>query len=591
MGDVRFQRPFHRVRDASDRAGALRALSDEDVIAALAGARGDPLVANVLATEAANRMRNATTIWRAIGEGVLVTSRDGAIRFANPAAEDILANSVASLRGLDVHDVLHPGGALCSGDGCPLAALIAGASTEQDSTPQRIRRADAGLREVSIAVYDVPEDGGHGARVVTIRDMSDLVRAADLLKQRVELLEGAMRRSLDEIERRRGVEDALRDSERRLAEIVGTIGEGVVILDTAGKVVFYNQAAERIMGTRAHEVLDRSFRETHAWAILSSSIDPETIEDGFQRILDKGERLEMEVTMPSGDGRMKALAVDAVPLRDAQGIITGVLGSVADVSERMAAEAKLVELNHDLERRVALRTRELERANSELETFTRAATHDLKSPLRGITALADALAEDHSVGLDEEARGLVEGLRREGRRATRLVDDLLALSRAGSKDIDKTTVDLHAIAADVVERLRGWHPERQVDVQIAPGLVAVGDPGLLATVVDNLIGNAWKYTARTAAAKIVVGFEPGPDGGEFFVSDNGVGFDPAEAALLFQPFRRLGSARGFEGTGVGLATVARILERHGGSIRAEGKPGEGAKFSFRLPSVEIGRSS
>lgn len=582
MGDVRFEAPFQRVRDAQDRASAVRALSDEDVVAALAGAHDDALLVNILATEAANRIRRATNISRVIGEGVLLTSREGQIRYANPAAEHLLDIPSSRLRGLEAHDVLHAmPGACGGGERCPLRTHLERAGGEAASTHQ-IVGPEGKSREVSIAVYPVDEEGTSDARVVTIRDVSDVTRTAELLRNRVELLEGAMKRSLDEIEQRRRVERELRESERKLAEIVGTIGEGIVILDTNGRIVFYNRAAERIMGVRAEDVLNRSFRETRAWAALVGTGDAGRLETAFERLAARGERLDLELVVPLADGRRRALAVDAVPLRDAEGVITGVLGSVADVTERKAAEAKLVEINRDLERRVAERTRELESTNAELETFMRAATHDLKAPLRGMGALAEALVEDYGPRLEADGRELVAKLRREARRAMQLVDDLLALARIGREEMRRADVDVSRLATETVDRLRGWEPHRTVDVTIAPDLRAQGDPAHVATVLDNLIGNAWKYTSRRPDARIEVGALRG-EPGAFFVRDNGVGFDQAQAPLLFQPFRRLRSAVGFEGTGVGLATVARIIERHGGRVWAEGRLGEGATFYFTLP--------
>jgi signal transduction histidine kinase len=234
-----------------------------------------------------------------------------------------------------------------------------------------------------------------------------------------------------------------------------------------------------------------------------------------------------------------------------------------------------------IEQQVALRTADLVAENAELEAFAAAVAHDLQGPLRGIDGFSAALSEDAGPALDDDARGHLQRIQSSTKRMRVIIDGLLQLSRAGRAALVVTAVDVSALAAAVVAELRARDPARQVDVHIAPGIRVFGDPALVRAVLDNLLGNAWKFTARAAAPRIELGaIDSGAPG--FFVRDNGAGFDMAFAHRLFRPFERLHGAADFEGTGIGLATVERIARRHGGRIWCDATPGQGATFSLVL---------
>jgi PAS domain S-box-containing protein len=255
---------------------------------------------------------------------------------------------------------------------------------------------------------------------------------------------------------------------------------------------------------------------------------------------------------------------------------------ILDTSERRAAEEALRQHRENLEELVRARTAELETVNRELEAFSYSVSHDLRAPLRAIDGFSQALIEDHGQGLGAEARVYLERVRAAVQRMGVLIDDLLELSRVSRAAMHVGDIDLSAMASGIVADHRVAEPQRQVDVVIAPGLVAAGDAGLLAVAFTNLLDNAWKYTGRTAHARIEVGSKAIDGERVFFVRDNGVGFDMQYAHKLFGAFQRLHSERDFPGTGVGLATVARIIQRHGGRVWAEGAPGQGAAFYFTL---------
>lgn len=240
-----------------------------------------------------------------------------------------------------------------------------------------------------------------------------------------------------------------------------------------------------------------------------------------------------------------------------------------------------VQVYSELEKRVRDRTVQLEATNKELEAFSYSVSHDLRAPLRTINGFARILQNDHGVTLAPEGRDCLERVCRAAERMDALIVDLLNLARVTRTESRRDAVNLGAIALDVVATLNSQDTKRRVDFVCAPDLMVHGDAHLLKIALENLLGNAWKFTARQATARIELGVQPGSPP-VYFVRDNGAGFDMTYAAKLFAPFQRLHSADEFPGTGIGLATVLRIVRKHGGRIWAEGRVGEGATISFTL---------
>jgi signal transduction histidine kinase len=225
---------------------------------------------------------------------------------------------------------------------------------------------------------------------------------------------------------------------------------------------------------------------------------------------------------------------------------------------------------------------QLERANNELEAFSYSVSHDLRAPLRVIDGFSKILLTDHSSKLDEQGRDYLERVRAETQRMAHLIDDLLSLSKMTRASLSRERVDLTDVARRILIELGGREPDRKIESRVSDGLVVQADPRLLRVMLENLLGNAWKFTSKQPVARIAVDKEERGTETVFFVRDNGAGFDMAYAKKLFSPFHRLHSEAEFEGTGIGLATVHRIVTRHGGRIWAEALPGQGATFLFTL---------
>jgi signal transduction histidine kinase len=272
---------------------------------------------------------------------------------------------------------------------------------------------------------------------------------------------------------------------------------------------------------------------------------------------------------------------------DQLGLLNSRLGSAIALvreenEERIAAEAGVIKLNAELEERVHHRTAELESANKELEAFCYSVSHDLRAPLRSIDGFSLALAEDHCAQLDDDGKALLQRVRTATVRMGTLIDDLLDLSRITRSEMHREPVDISKLASTIATELRSTQPDRIVEFAIAPGLQVKGDLRLIRIALQNLLGNAWKFTSKRDHARIEFGRANTNGSSSFFVGDNGAGFDPAYAGRMFGAFQRLHAASDFPGTGVGLATVQRIVHRHGGEIWAKSKLNVGATFFFTL---------
>lgn len=323
------------------------------------------------------------------------------------------------------------------------------------------------------------------------------------------------------------------------------------------------------------------------WAQAIEEADREVIRERWKVALEKRQTYTSE-------GRLFCAATKShrhftargIPLLKEDGSVREWIGTVTDIEDQKCAELERRQLNVSLEKRVAERTEELEATNKELESFCYSVSHDLRAPLRAIDGFSQALAEDYAEVLDESGRNYLDRVRKGALRMARLIDDLLELSRIGRAELMMQSVDLSNMAKLVAEELQHGDPERQMEWSVAPGIRAWGDSRLMRVALDNLLGNAWKFTRHQSKPRIEFGVTQQASGMVYFVRDNGAGFDMKYSGKLFGVFQRLHSANEYEGTGVGLANVQRVVHRHGGQIWAEAKVDEGATFYFTLPEGE-----
>ena len=270
--------------------------------------------------------------------------------------------------------------------------------------------------------------------------------------------------------------------------------------------------------------------------------------------------------------------------QQAEDLISGIAGQAGVAIDNARLYEAAVGASRTLEEKVAQRTAELEDLNEELESFNYSVSHDLRAPLRAISGFSQALLSDYSEVLDDEARHYLSRIDHGSARMTHLIDSLLHLSRLMRVDVNRELLRLDELVDEVVAEIREQEPDRRVEVEVAAGVEVRGDRELLRVALANLLGNAWKFTRDRDPAHVEVGVEKQGDETVYFVKDDGVGFDMAYAEKLFQAFQRLHAVEEFNGTGIGLATVRRIVKRHGGAVWAHGEPGNGATFYFTLGS-------
>ncbi|MBI5503576.1 MAG: PAS domain S-box protein [Deltaproteobacteria bacterium] len=367
---------------------------------------------------------------------------------------------------------------------------------------------------------------------------------------------------------------------RYLASIVESSEDAIIGQSLDGVIVSWNQGATRVYGFDREEMIGQP-------AARLIPIDREAEMGEFFGRVGRGQRVDpIETQRLRKDGVLIDVSISVSPIIDESGAIVGASLIERDISRRKQAEEALQSLNVDLEARVHERTEELEEALGELETFSYSVSHDLRAPLRAVQGFGAALEEECAPQLSEDGLGLLHRIRAASSRMDQIINDILMLSQASHHRLERETMDLSALARDVVDDFRAAQRERRVEWRIADGVEVWGDPGLMRLVMQNLLGNAFKYSSEREDAVIEFGVEHVDDGTEvLFIRDNGVGFDPAVADTLFEPFQRTHRADDFEGSGIGLATVAKILRRHGGRVWADGEPGTGATFRFQLPSA------
>jgi PAS domain S-box-containing protein len=366
------------------------------------------------------------------------------------------------------------------------------------------------------------------------------------------------------------------EASAHLAAIVNSSNDAIIGKDLNSVITSWNRGAENIFGYTAGEAVG---------SVITRLIPPNRLQEETEIInqVKRGETVDhFDTVRTTKDGRPIDVSVTVSPIMDKTGKIVGASKVARDITERMQAERKIRELNSQLEQRVAERTAQLEVANKELEAFSYSVSHDLRSPLRAVDGFSQAVLEDYSSLLPEEGQRYLRTIREGAQRMGTLIDDLLTFSRLSRTPLNKQDVNINKLVAHVLEELSPQQESRQVEIILGDLPACQGDSALLHQVWINLLSNALKYTRNCPKTIVEVGCKTEEGERVYFVRDNGAGFDMRYAHKLFGVFQRLHRLDEFEGTGVGLAIVQRIVHRHGGRIWAEAAPDKGATFYFTL---------
>jgi len=373
----------------------------------------------------------------------------------------------------------------------------------------------------------------------------------------------------------RRTQEELEGSRARYFDLYDLAPVGYFTLSERGSILEANLTAAKLLGVTRGSLVKQP---------LSRFILPEDQDihyRHFKPLLETGAPQSWELRLLRKDATPFWARVEASTVQDGVGASV-CRAVVSDTTERKRAEEEIQRLNAELEQRVRSRTAALEAANKELEAFAYSVAHDLRSPLRGIDGWSHALLEDYGAHLDAQAHEHLDRIRAEAQYMGRLIDDLLQLSRVGRAEMVLNAIDLSSLAQSISARLKEANPGRLLEFVIGPGLRGRGDVHLLEIAVANLLDNAVKFTRPRSPARIEFGKIEQSGESAFFVRDNGVGFDMRYVGMLFGTFHRLHKDSEFPGTGIGLATVQRVIDLHGGRVWAEGRVGEGASFYFTL---------
>ena len=379
------------------------------------------------------------------------------------------------------------------------------------------------------------------------------------------------------IVRRQLIEDRVRSSEVRFRGLLEFAPDAIVIVDQSGIIVMINKQAENwfgyaydeLHGQVLEQLIPERFRQKHRYYLNQYIAQP------FARPMGKG----ADLFGLRKDGSEFPVEISLSPLETRQGML--VTSIIRDISQRKFAENQILMLNSAL----SARATELEAINHELEAFSYSVSHDLRAPLRAIDGFSRILVDDYAALLDEKGKDRLSRVRTAAQHMAGLIDDLLKLSRVSRTELKIEPVDFSALVENVCQELVSADSQRQVKFSVQAGLSVLADVSLLKVVLDNLIGNAWKFTSKREDAHIEVGAVADTEVFTYFVRDNGAGFDMTYADKLFGAFQRLHDTSEFPGTGIGLATVQRVINKHGGQVWAEAEVGSGATFYFTLEQV------
>ena len=514
------------------------------------------------------KIRQSEALYRSVfsvlSEGLVVQDASDKILAANEAAAKILGLSMDQLLGKDSYD---PRWQATQADGSPFrpedhpSMITLQTGKPVDNTVMKVNIGDGHRAVISINSRPIHDDAGEVSGVVV---------------------------SFSDITERTDAEAAFNESRSRLIGVIDSAMDAIVTVDVDQNITLFNAAAENMFGYSVAEVLGkplilllpekyRAIHEKHIQRFGETGVTTRAMGalQPLSGLRANGEEFPIEASISQIEVDEKKLFT--VILRD--------------ITARKQAEDEIQKLNRELEQRVIDRTAQLQAANRELEAFSYSVSHDLRAPLRGIDGFSKALVRKYETQLAEDGRHYLTRIQENANRMGQLIDDLLSLSRLTRREMKQEPVNLTQLAHQVVNNLISQEPERQVKFKIVDQAEARGDEGLLKILLENLLGNAFKFTSSRLQSVIEFGMismknDPNTMNTTFYVRDNGVGFDMAYADKLFGAFQRLHAVDEFPGTGIGLATVQRVINRHNGRVWAEAEVDKGATFYFTLGEKE-----
>lgn len=519
--------------------GALRRC----VIAELELRRQASLVTNLYQTRTLHDAELYQLLWETTADAILILDHESVIRHASPAARRVFGYDPNELEGTSI-------------------AMLQPASLRESHRLGMARYLSSKKRTLSWGGTEITclHRDGH--------EFPAEIMFSEMVLDNKSVFAGAIR----DITKRKQDEENV----RRFRAAMDAAEDSIFLTDSRTlNIIDVNDAACRSLGYSREELLRMQPADVH------TQVSAASFRVHYERLVaGDNTRASIESVFRRNDGSTFPVEVNRRVLASATDPI--IVSVARDISDRIAAREAIMDLNVSLEVRIAERTAQLQTANEELKAFSYTVSHDLRVPLRTIGAFAQIISDDHSQFLDDVAKDYLGRIHTATGHMTELVDGLLALSRAANGPLSVRSVDLSAIAKDILIDLQRAEPARRVEVFIADDMVAIGDRILLTQVLTNLLQNAWKYTSTTTAARISFDSFFEDRNRVYRIADNGAGFDPNYANKLFRPFERLHRASEFPGTGIGLATVKRIVVRHGGRIWATGVPDEGAIFYFTI---------